>query len=87
MIVCGDIELNQSPGSDRSVRVLYFNIRGPHANLDELTVAGSGYDVLVWLSLKSLIAAISQSSISLALVAKAESEEPNNWCPGYGSLC
>ena len=45
LIVCGDIESN--PGSDGRVRVLYSNIRGLHANLDELAVAGSGYDVLV----------------------------------------
>ena len=45
LIVCGDIE--SSPGSDRLVRVLYFNIRGLHDNLDELAVAGSDYDVLV----------------------------------------
>ena len=28
-------------------RVLYSNIRGLHANLNELAVSGSGYDVLV----------------------------------------
>ena len=31
----------------RRVQVLYSNIRGLHANLDELDVAGSDYDVLV----------------------------------------
>ena len=46
MIVCGAIESNPGPGSER-VRVLYSNIRGLHANLDELAVAGSDYDVLV----------------------------------------
>ena len=30
-------------GSGRRVRVLYSNIRGLYANLDELAVAGSGY--------------------------------------------
>ena len=29
------------------VRVLYSNIRGLHASLEELDVAGSDYDVLV----------------------------------------
>ena len=47
LIVCGDIESNTGPGSDRRVRVLYYNIRGLHASLDELAVAGSDYDVLV----------------------------------------
>ena len=37
----------QVHGSDRRVRFLYSNIRGLHVNLDELTVAGSDYDVLV----------------------------------------
>ena len=40
LIVCGDIESNPGQGSDRRVRVLYSNIRGLHANLDELAVAG-----------------------------------------------
>ena len=31
----------------RGVRVLYSNIRGLHANLDELAVVGSDYDALV----------------------------------------
>ena len=44
--VCGDVESNPGPGSDRWVRVPYFNIRGLHANLDQLAVAGSDYDVL-----------------------------------------
>ena len=47
LIVCFDVESNSGPGSDRRVRVLYSNIRGLHANLDELAVAGSPYDVLV----------------------------------------
>ena len=40
LIVCG-------PGSDKRVQILYSNIRGLHANLDELTAAASDYDVLV----------------------------------------
>ena len=44
LIVCGDVESNPGPGSDKGVRVLYSNIRGLHANLDELAVAGSDYD-------------------------------------------
>ena len=47
LIVCGDIESNLCPGSYRRVRVHYSNIRGLHANLDELAVAGSDHDVLV----------------------------------------
>ena len=46
LILYGDIESNPGPGSDRRVQVLYSNIRGLHANLDELAVAGSDYDVL-----------------------------------------
>ena len=47
LIVCGDIESNLGTGSDRRVRVLYCNICGLDANLDELAVTGSDYDVLV----------------------------------------
>ena len=47
MIDCGDIESNRGPGTDSRVRVLYSNIRGLHANLNELAVAGLDYDVLV----------------------------------------
>ena len=39
--------VKSGPGSGRKVRALYYNIRGLHANLDELAVAGSDYDVLV----------------------------------------
>ena len=39
--------VKSDPGSDKRVRVLYFNIRGLHANLDELVMAGSDYDVFV----------------------------------------
>ena len=69
LIVCGDIESNSDLCSDKRVRVLYFNIRGFMPNwtswlwLDLI--------MMFWfvLSLMSLIAAISQSSVSLALVA------------------
>ena len=47
LIVCTDVESNLGPGSDKRVRVLYSNIRGLHASLDELAVAGSDYDVFV----------------------------------------
>ena len=47
LIVFGDVESNPGPSSHRRVRVLYFNIHGLHANLDELAVAGSDYDALV----------------------------------------
>ena len=41
LIVCGDIESNTGPGTDRRVCVLYSNIRGLHDNLNELAVVGS----------------------------------------------
>ena len=69
LIVCGDIESNPGPGSDRRVRVLYSNIRELHASLDELAVAGSYLMFWFVLRMKSLIAAISQSSVPPALVA------------------
>ena len=47
LIICGNIESNLGPGSDRRVRVLYSSIRVLHANLDELAVAESDYGVLV----------------------------------------
>ena len=47
LIVRGDKKPNPGPGSDRRVRILYYDFRGLHANLDELAVAGSDYDVLV----------------------------------------
>ena len=47
MNVGGDVESNPVLGSDLRFRVLYSNIRGLHANFDELAVAGSAYDVLV----------------------------------------
>ena len=46
-IVCGDVESNSGPGSDKRVLVLFSNIRVLHVNLDELAVARSDYDVLV----------------------------------------
>ena len=69
LVVCGDIDSYLGPGFDSSVRVIYSNIRGLHANLDELAMAGSDYYVIMFwfvLSLKSLIAAISQSCVSLS---------------------
>ena len=47
MIVCGDVQSNPYPGFDKRVRVLYSNIRGLHAKLDQLAVAGLDYDVLI----------------------------------------
>ena len=47
LFVCIDVESNSGPRFDNRVRVLYSNIRGLEANLDELAVAGSGYDALV----------------------------------------
>ena len=47
LIVCGNVESNPGPGSDKRVRVLYSNIRGLHTNFDLLAVAGLDYDVLV----------------------------------------
>ena len=45
LIVCGDVESN--PGSDWRIQLLNSDICGLRANLDELAVAGSDYDVLV----------------------------------------
>ena len=53
----------------RSVLVLYSNIRLLHANLEEVAVAGSDYDVLFCVESKISDPVISQSSLSLALVA------------------
>ena len=47
LIVWGDVMSNPDPGSDKRVRVPYSNIRGFHANLDDLAVAGSDYVVIV----------------------------------------
>ena len=47
LIVCGNVKSNPGPGSDKRVRVLYSNICGLLANLDELSEAGLDYDVLV----------------------------------------
>ena len=69
--MCGDVESNPGPCSDKRVRVFYSNIRG-HGNLEELAVAGSDYDVDD--DAGSDYAAISHSSVSLALVA------PNRGC-------
>ena len=44
-LLVNDIESNPGPGSDERVRVLYSNIRGLHASLDELAVARSCYRV------------------------------------------
>ena len=79
VIVCGDIESILGPSSDRSIRVLYSNICGLHADLDELAVAGSNYGV-------SVFAAISRSSVSLALVPPTKAEELHPWCPGKDSV-
>ena len=45
LIVCGDIVSNPGPSSHKRFRVPYSNIRGLHANFDELAVAGEYYDV------------------------------------------
>ena len=47
LIVCGDIKSNPGRGSHTRVRVIDSKICDRHANLDELAVAGSGYDILV----------------------------------------
>ena len=47
MLVCDDVESNHGPGAGRGARVLYTNIRGLHANLTELSVVGSKFDVMV----------------------------------------
>ena len=66
LIVCGDIKSNPGSGSDRRVRVLYCNIRGLHANLDELVVAQSGYDV--WVCAESKVSDRRHLSDSISLI-------------------
>ena len=68
VIVCGDIESNLLPGSDMRVHVLYPNILGRRANLNELAVTGSDCEFWFTLSVKYLIVTTSQSSVSLLLV-------------------
>ena len=50
LVVSGVVESNPGPGSDKKFRfkTLKTSIRGLHANFDELAVAGSDYDVLVF---------------------------------------
>ena len=89
LIVCGDIVSNPGPGSDRRVRVLYSNIHGLHANLDELAVARSDYDVLVCAQSKiSDRRLLSELRIpSWLWLPRTEAEELHTRSPGYGSLC
>ena len=47
LLVCGDVESNPGPGAGRGARVLYANIWGLHANLTELGIVGSKFDVMV----------------------------------------
>jgi len=46
LLVCGDVESNPRPARPSDVRILYANIRGLAANLDELTVTSVDFDVL-----------------------------------------
>ena len=46
-MVCGDVESNPGHDAGRGARVLYANIRGLHANLTELGIVGSKFDVMV----------------------------------------
>ena len=45
--MAGDVERNPGPRVDPGVGILYANIRGLFANLNELTVASAEFDVLV----------------------------------------
>ena len=65
------------------VRVLYSNIRGLHANLDELAVAVSDYDVLVCADSK---VSYRRHLSELRIPIPTEAEEFQTWCTGYGSL-
>ena len=69
LIVCGDVESIPGPCSDKRVRVLYSNIRGIHANLDELAVAQSDYDVLVCAESKVFEPPSLRATYPIALVA------------------
>ena len=69
--------VNPDPGSDRRVRVLYSNIRGLHANLEELAVAVSDYYVLI----------CAESKVSDRRHLSELRIPCFGWFPGYGSLC
>ena len=45
LILSGDIEVNPGPTKHRKCRMLYTNIRGLHANLNDLIVASRQYDI------------------------------------------
>ena len=88
LIVRGDVESNPGPGSDRRVRVLYSNIHGLHANLDEFVVAESHNDILVCVESKvSDRLHLSELRIPGFLLPPTQAEEHHTWCPLYGSLC
>ena len=73
LVVCGDIESNPGPGSERRVQVLYCNIRGLHVNLYKLPVAGSSYDV--FFCAESIVSDRYHLSVSLQLLCPTEAEE------------
>ena len=87
LIVCGDVEsywvqvLTSVFRSSIPTFVVFMPIWESWLWLDLI--------MMFWfvLSLKSLIAAVSQSSLFLVLVAPTEAAELHSWCPGYGSLC
>ena len=88
LIVFGDIESNPGPGSDRRVRVMYSNIRGLHANLDELAMAGSDYDVLVCGDVSKVSDRRHLSELRIPCFGcPTEAEELHTRCPGYVYLC
>ena len=74
LIVSFSIKSNPGPSSDGRVWVLYSNIHGLHANLDELAMAGSDYDVLVCAESK----VSDHHHISQPLIA-TEADQQHTW--------
>ena len=67
--------------------MFYSNIRGLHANLDEMAVAGSDYDVLVCAESKvSDRRHLLEVRIPGFGCPPTEAAKLHFWCPGYGSL-
>ena len=85
MFVCNDVESNPVPCFDKRVWVLYSNIHGLHANLDEL--AGSDYDVLVCAKSKVLLPPSLKVPYPWLWLPPREAVELHSLCLGYGSFC
>ena len=85
-IVCGEIESNPGPASERRVQILYSIIRGLHANLDELTVSRSEYAVMVCAESKIFDRRHLSELRIPGFGCPTEAEELHTWYPGNSSL-